>query len=375
MQALDYTKEMVAFDSTSRVSNVDVSDYVEHALRKLEFDIERIEYDDDNGVRKANVVGKKGSGKGGVAYFGHTDVVPADDWAFPDSGAFEPAENDGRLYGRGSCDMKGSVACMLAAVEQLSGRTLREPIYVTCTADEEVGYGGANQLVARSELYREIVADQSRGIIGEPTRLKVVHAHKGGIVMTATSHGRASHSSTREGLNANLAMIPFLAEMKEIHDETESNPSWQNNEFDPPTVSFNIGINDFTYAVNITPPKSVSSVYFRPMPGTDSEALIQRVQQAADKFGIELIVRRYGEPMYIESSSPFIQEMLQLTDNESARTVSYGTDGGVFTDMKKLVVFGPGDIAQAHTVDEWIELEQLEKGTSAYAKLIENWCC
>lgn len=375
MQALDYTKEMVAFDSTSRVSNVDVSDYVEHALRKLEFDIERIEYDDDNGVRKANIVGKKGSGKGGVAYFGHTDVVPADDWEFPDSGAFEPTEKDGRLYGRGSCDMKGSVACMLAAVEQLSGRALREPIYVTCTADEEVGYGGAIQLVSHSELYREMVADQSRGIIGEPTRLNVVHAHKGGIVMTATSYGRASHSSTREGLNANLAMIPFLAEMKEIHDETESNPSWQDNEFDPPTVSFNIGINDFTYAVNITPPKSVSSVYFRPMPGTDSGALIRRVQQAADKFGLELIVRRYGEPMYIESSSPFIQEVLQVTNNKSARTVSYGTDGGVFTDMKKLVVFGPGDIAQAHTVDEWIELEQLEKGTSIYAQLIENWCC
>jgi len=375
MNAIQYTRDLVAFESPSPLSNVAVSDYVEQTLRRLGFEIERIEYDDDNGVRKANVLGKKGSGKGGVAYFGHTDVVPADDWAFPEGGAYTPTEKDGRLYGRGSCDMKGSVACMLAAAEQMSDRTLRQPVYVTCTADEEVGYGGANQVVARSGLYREMVADQSRGIVGEPTRLEVVHAHKGGVVMTATSHGRASHSSTREGLNANLAMIPFLAEMKEIHDETESDPAWHNNEFDPPTVSFNIGINDFTYAINITPPKSVASVYFRPMPGTDSEAIIRRVQQAADRHGIELVVKRYGDPMYVEASSPFIQEMLQSTGNQSARTVSYGTDGGVLTEMKNLVVFGPGDIAQAHTVDEWIDLKQLEKGTAIYAKFIENWCC
>lgn len=375
MTTLRYAKELVAFDSTSCFSNVPATDYVEQVLRRLSFDVERIEYDDENGVRKANVVGKKGSGKGGVAYFGHTDVVPARDWAFPGGGAFTPTQKGGRLYGRGSCDMKGSVACMLAAVEQLSARKLREPVYVTCTADEEVGYGGARQLVGRSQLYQEMVADQSRGIIGEPTRLTVVHAHKGGVVIKATSLGRAAHSSTREGVNANLAMIPFLAEMKEIHDQTESDPAWHNNEFDPPTVSFNIGINDFTHAINITPPKSISTVYFRPMPGTDCEALITRVQQAAGRCGIELQVRRYGEPMYVESSSPFIQEMLKLTGNQTARTVSYGTDGAMFGDLKRLVVFGPGDIAQAHTVDEWIELDQLEKGTAAFAKLVETWCC
>lgn len=375
MNALTYAKELIAFDSTSCHSNVEVTDYVEQTLRRLDFEIERIEYEDGHGVRKANVIGKKGAGKGGVTYLSHTDVVPADDWSFPDGGAFEPVEKNGRLYGRGSCDMKGSIACMLAAVDQLASRTLREPVYIACTADEEIGYGGANQLVARSELYQEMVAGESRGIIGEPTQLKVVHAHKGGVVITATSHGRAAHSSTRDGLNANLAMIPFLAEMKALHDETESDPVWQNDQFDPPTVSFNIGINDFTEAVNITPPKSVCTIYFRPMPKIDSEALIERMQTAADRSGLELVIQRYGETMYVDASSPFIQEMLQLTGNQNARTVSYGTDGAVFTAMINRVVCGPGDIAQAHTVDEWVALEQLEKGTALYAQLIEHWCC
>ena len=111
------------------------------------------------------------------------------------------------------------------------------------------------------------------------------------------------------------------------------------------------------------------------MPGTDSEGLIQRVQDAAERHGLELTVRRYGVPMYMDPGSDFIREMVQLTGSSSANTVSYGTDGGVLGEMEHLVVFGPGDIAQAHTVDEWIDLDQLEKGTSIYSRLIENWCC
>ena len=169
--------------------------------------------------------------------------------------------------------MKGSVACMLAAASQLSETELSRPVYITCTADEEVGYGGAREVATRSKIYGEMVAGESRGIIGEPTRLNVVHGHKGTYGVVATSRGRAAHSSTREGLNANLAMIPYLSEIKELFEETENEARWQNTEFDPPTVSWNIGINDHTAAINITPPQSVCTVYFRPMPGIDPDEL------------------------------------------------------------------------------------------------------
>ena len=375
MEALQYVKELLAFDSTSVRSNRAVSECVEETLRKLDFVTERVEYDDSNGVRKVNVIGKKGEGAGGMAYFGHTDVVPADSWFTDQHGPFEPTMKDGRLYGRGSCDMKGSIACMLAAAERFSAAELKKPVYVTATADEEIGYGGAAEVVRRSRLYHEMVEGDAKGIVGEPTMLEVVYAHKGTYGITATSHGKAAHSSTAEGVNANLAMIPFLSEMKSIHEAVESDPAWRNDAFDPPTVSWNIGINDHTRAVNITPPQSVCTVYFRPMPGQDPEVLVQRAEQAAEKYGLEFEVPRRGRPLYVDPASDFVKEVLTLADKETPQTVSYGTDGSQFTTMKHLVVFGPGNIAQAHTNDEWIELSQLELGTEMYARLIRHWCC
>lgn len=375
MDALEYNKQLIGFESTSSLSNVAVTDYCEGELKRLGFETERLEYDDPNGVRKANVVGKKGSGTGGVAYFGHTDVVPADTWSREDHGPYQPAISDGKLYGRGSCDMKGSVACILAAAERFSAEELKSPLYVTCTADEEVGYHGAAQVARESRLYREMVDGDARGIIGEPTMLQVVYAHKGTAGFSAISHGRAAHSSTDKGINANLAMIPFLAEMKKIHDETLIDPTWRDDRFSPPTISWNIGINDHMAAINITPPQSVCTVYFRVMPGMDATVLLERAGKCAEECGLEFQVRGHGEPLYVDPESDFVKEMLEVAGQQEAQTVTYGTDGAMFGDLRRKVVFGPGDIAQAHTDDEWIELEQLEKGTDLFEKLIRRWCC
>ena len=375
MNALEYTKQLVAFESTSVLSNVAIVDHIENRLKELDFVTERIEYHDPAGVLKVNVIGKKGSGIGGMAYFGHTDVVPAIPWFTDEHGPFTPTVKGDRLYGRGSCDMKGSVACMLAAAEQFSTSDLKKPIYITCTADEEIGYGGAAQVARRSELFQEMVSGDSHGIIGEPTRLQVVYGHKGTYGFYATSRGRAAHSSTREGINANLAMIPFLVEMKNIHDATESDPTWHNDEFDPPSISWNIGINDHTKAINITPPQSVCTVYFRPMPGQDAESLIERAREKAAECGVDFEVRGMAPPLYVDPQSDFVLEMLELTGRDTPQTVAYGTDGAMFTALKHLVVFGPGDIAQAHTHDEWVSLEQLDRGTEVVAKLVRHWCC
>ncbi len=374
MDALQYACELVRFESPSRVSNVAVAEYVAQALLRLGFEVERVPHRDVHGIAKLSIVGKLGPGRGGLAYFGHTDVVPADRWLFAEHGAFTPTVRDGKLFGRGSCDMKGSVACMLAAAERHATAPLRKPIYVTCTADEEIGYGGAAEVVRQSVLYREIVAGQSFGVIGEPTRLEVVHAHKGTYGFVATAQGRAAHSSTNQGVNANLAMIPFLVEMKAIHDELERDPQWHNAEFDPPTMSWNIGVNDHTTAVNITPPQSICTVYFRPMPGQDAESLLDRARQAAERCGLKFVIAGRGRPLYVDPQSPFIAEVLRLAGKAAPRTVAYGTDGAMLGEMQHLVVMGPGDIAQAHTHDEWISLEQLDLGTNLYGRLIEAWC-
>ena len=374
MTALEYAQELIRFDSVSSKSNVDVTNQVEQWLKELGCETERIDYTDDKGVAKSNVVGKLGRGTGGMAYFGHTDVVPASDWVFDEHGPFEPTVKRSKLYGRGSTDMKGSVACMLAAIEKQKSRKLSAPIYLCCTADEEVGMVGAETVVKRSELYREMVEGQSRAIIGEPTEFDVIYGHKGGCAMTITSKGRASHSSTKEGLNANWKMIPFLAEMKKLNEELESDPKWTNEEFHPPTMTMNLGINDHTGAINITPPQSICTVYFRQMPGLDANPIVERIQRCAEENGLECEQFFRAKPMYVDPKSEFIQECLDFSASKTPKTVAYGTDGAWFSELKQAVVFGPGSIAQAHTHDEWVELEALQKGTEVYAKMIERWC-
>ena len=374
MTALDYTCDLVAFNSVSSLSNVEVTDWIEQRLRSLGCEIERLEYDDANGVKKATVLGKLGSGTGGMAHFSHSDVVPADDWA-RDHSPFDPTVEGDKLYGRGSCDMKGSLACMLAAVESFQVGRLKQPVYIVCTSDEEVGMIGAKHVAERSEMFQEMVSAETCGIIGEPTELNVVYGHKGGTVIRIVSRGVAAHSSTTKGLNANLAMIPFLAEMKAIHDETVSDSKWQNEEFDPPTLSWNIGINDHTRAINITPPQSVCTVYFRKMPGINCDPLIDRTLLKASECGLEATVTNYGTPLYVDPQSPFVKECLELTGRSTPQTVAYGTDGALLGALSKLVVIGPGSIEQAHTHDEWIALDQLVAGTNLYKQMIKRWCC
>ena len=372
--ALEYARSLVAVPSVSVNSNAAVSDVVEQHLRSLGFQIERQEFLDPFGVLKSNVIGRKGPGVGGVAYFSHTDVVPADTWSITSHGPFEPTVRDNRLYGRGSCDMKGSIAAMLAAVSRIRDGELRAPVYVVCTADEEVGFHGAKRVAEESAFYREMVASQSRTIIGEPTELEVVYAHKGIYGFRAIAHGRAAHSSTRDGVNANVAMIPFLAEMKAIHDETLADPAWLNDEFDPPWISWNIGINDHNRAVNITAPQSVCTVYFRPMPGQDADGLVSLAEAVAQRCGLDFNWECRGLPLYGDPSSDFVRETLCIANRDKARTVGYGTDGVCFTELKQILVLGPGSIQQAHTDDEWISLDQLAAGADVYERLLRRWC-
>jgi acetylornithine deacetylase len=375
MKSLEYLKQLIRFPSVSCDSNLEVSRWVEQTLQKLDFETEWIEYQDRNGVAKACVSGRKGPESGrGMAYFCHSDVVPVASWSFPDSGPWQPYQTEDRIYGRGSCDMKGSLACMLAAVERHPSGILSEPIHIVCTADEEVGLQGARYLAQNSAMYRTIVARQCRAIIGEPTLLEVIHAHKGGRAMKITSRGLAAHSSTGNGINANMTMIPFLSGVHAMCAEIDGDPAWQDDRYVPPTISLNLGINDHTYALNITPAQSVCTVYFRTMPTIDAEVLVDRIRLLADQCGLQFELLFAGDPVFTDPDSAFIHELLQLTGTSTSHTVPYGTDGSCFSDLTDMAILGPGSIEQAHKDDEWISLEQLKNGTELYSKLIQQWC-
>lgn len=375
MKALRYAKRLIEFNSTSNLSNRAISKYLEMKLTKHGFIVEKTGYVDGKGVKKVNLVAKKGAGYGGLAWFGHSDVVPAKRWFSNKFGPFEPAVARERLYGRGSCDMKGPIACMLEASQNFSWEDFSRPLYIVITADEEVGFDGARVVVADSKYYREMVQHQTKAIIGEPTMLEIVHAHKGCYEFTATASGVAAHSSSRDGINANMKLIPFLSALKEICEQTESDASFQNKNFDPPTLSFNISIEGDKTALNVTSSKAKCHVNFRPMPDVDHGPLIERIEKLAAAHDLKLDLHPYGDPLWIQPDADFITTSLKLMHKQKARTVAYGTDGGVLNELENKIVCGPGNIAQAHTKNEWISLEQLHQGTEVYSKMIRHWCC
>jgi len=369
LDAVEVTKDLIRFNSVSSNSNVAVSDNLQDHMRAIGFTVERVEYRDPNGTDKVSLVGRKGEGDGGLALLGHSDVVPADGWT---RDPFEPWIEDGKLYGRGSCDMKGSLSCMLVACEAYDSSDLKNPLYIVFTGDEEVGCQGAAEVVNRSRLFNEY--GLRFGIIGEPTLMRVVRAHKGMVSIRGVSQGRAAHSSTGKGVNANLAMIPFLEEMRAIYDELTTETKYFDGDFDPPYADWNIGINDGGVAPNVTAPQSVCTINYRPLPRHDQEALMVRVRDAASRCGIEVDIRKIGDPFVTPNASDIIQAALQATGTDSAHTVSYGTDGLIFGSVMELVVMGPGDIQQAHTVNEWMDLEQFGHAIGIYRNMIDRFC-
>jgi len=374
MNSLAYAQQLIQLDSTCQRSNLEVSDYVEQVLQSLGCETERLDYRDENGILKVNVLGRKGAGRGGLAWFGHTDVVVSDDWSIAEHGPFEPTVREGRLYGRGSTDMKGPIACMLAALESVQNHEFEHPIYISCSSDEELNHRGAIEITERSQFYRELVTGDARGIVGEPTSLDVVYAHKGGCHIRVTAQGKAAHSSTRDGVNANWAMIPFLHEMKALYDETESDRRWMDHEFEPPTICLNLGINDHTQAVNVTAPQSVSTICFRPMPTTDEEELLERIIASAERNGLKSEIKTRHPAFRRSPDTDFVNDGTALSSGRPPRTVAYGSEASNFTDIQRLIVLGPGDIKQAHKSDEWIDLDQLEQGESVYRKYLERYC-
>ncbi len=373
MDALDYATELVSVNSISQRSNERISRIVAGHLERLGFDVEWLSYKDEQGELKVNLVAKRGSGQGGVAYLSHTDVVPADDWAPDFCGPFSPVVRDGKLYGRGSCDMKGSLACALAAAERISVHDQSAPIYIVCSADEELGTVGARQIDRESKYFQDMVAQNVLGIVGEPTLMEVVHAHKGGVGLTISAHGISAHSSTTQGVNANYQLIPILPLLLEIQKQCETDPSLHCSLFHPPTLSWNTILKNTPEAINITPSLAQACVFFRVMPGVDYQRLIDRLQKESERLGLDFHLVDKTPPMIVPPDAPAVRFMLKQCGKSIPQTVCYSTDGGILQRIKQMVVCGPGSIEQAHRNDEWIALDQLERGTSLYERTFREW--
>ena len=366
LDVIQLTKELVAIESETQHSNRAVSDRIEAVMRAIGFAVERICYDDD-GVEKVNLVAKLGHGRGGLGLFGHSDTVPGG----PGWDPYRPTEENGRLVGRGSCDMKGPVAAMLVAASQLDQAALRHPLFIAVTSDEEVGHTGARTIVAESQLLA--AGWPSCVVVGEPTELVPVYAHKGGYRINVTAHGVAAHTSTDRGTSANFLIAPFLAEMAQLVQRFKTDAHFMNHEFVPPTNGFNMVLDDGGCKPNVTPAKTVCTLSLRAMPGAHIEEAVELIEARARAHN--LAVDSHGfTPFYVAPDAPVVQIACRAAGHDHAVTVPFGTEAVWYQEHAATVVMGPGNIAQAHTLGEWIDMAQLTRAVDVYGHMIAELC-
>ena len=368
LEPVQLTQELVDIKSVSRWSNLEISALVEERMVKNGFEAERLEYVDENGEKKASIVGRKGKGTGGLAFFSHTDTVPGQE---QDWDAFSSTVKDGRIIGRGSCDMKGPLAATMVAAAQCDASRLKRPVLVMATADEEVGGQGVKQVVDESHLLR--TTQPEFGVVAEPTRLIPVYSHKGGAQVFVTAHGKAAHTSMDLGISANFIIAPFLAEMADLAKKVRIDERFMNHDFTPPTNGFNMVMDDGGTKQNVTAAKTVCQVCFRPMPGDKSTELLELIIEKAKQHGLE-VQSRVGMPYYISPEASIVRLACEVTGVKEPQTVPFGTDAVRIGDALDLVVLGPGSIAQAHTVGEWIAVDQLHEAVRVYTDMIEHAC-
>ncbi|NQY95639.1 MAG: acetylornithine deacetylase [Henriciella sp.] len=374
----DQLAQLIAFDTTSRLSNLALIDWVEAQLEPLGAVCRRIPNAEGT---KANLWVRIGPDTpGGIVLSGHTDVVPVDgqDWH---TDPFTLTEHDGLLYGRGTSDMKGFVALCLAFAPEFAKLNLSKPIHFAFSYDEEVGCQGAPEMIA------QIIAHGARPDavwVGEPSLWQAVSGHKGITVTEVDVHGREAHSSLPDlGISANGVAIDLMMVLRQIEkDLITCGP--KDSPFEPPYPTLTIGEMRGGTAHNILARHCHFGFDLRCPPGFDPDAILAPFYEAAEQADAEMKARfpECGVEVNRISNVPPLApdpdnaaEILvrALTGDNAMRAVAYATEAGQFHQAGlSAVICGPGSIDQAHKPNEFIDPAQLQQGVTIFKKLVDR---
>ncbi len=360
-------ERLVAFDTTSRNSNLPLIHDVQNLLAEICIE-SRLTYNDEK--TKANLwatIGPKD--RGGIVLSGHTDVVPVDgqEWT---SDPWTLTERDGKLFGRGSADMKGFVACCIAHAQHMRDADLKIPFHFAFSHDEEIGCAGVLPLVYDM---RDNLPLPQAAIIGEPTSMQIIGGNKGGIGFTTTITGTDGHSSLPEqGANSIFAAAKMIVYLQEMQERLKRDADPQNG-FDPYYTSVDCGIIRGGTAHNVIPAETVVNWGFRTTPFDDGAALAKEVHDyCANELepAMKAISEECGfhhkprhevpglKPVETSAAEHLVRHLSGL--NHSGR-VSYGAEAGHFQNAGvPSVIYGPGNIEQAHAPDEFIHVSQMD---------------
>jgi len=382
LTARQILEKLVSFPTVSRDSNLDLADWVEEYLRNLDIEPHRMLNEDGTKAAIFASVGPEASG--GVVLSGHSDVVPVDgqDWS---TNPWEVVERDGKLFGRGTCDMKGFDAIALATLAKARVADLKRPLQIALSYDEEVGCTGAPPLI---DAMQGVVPKADVAIIGEPTMMKVVTGHKGGTGFHVHMRGYEVHSSIMHtGVNAIMEGAKLIEWANGMNDRNRATtPTPLAAIFEPPWTTLHVGMISGGTAHNITAKDCKFGVDFRFVPGDDPEGWNARfleqvaniradMQSVNPNAGID-IEPFFGVPGLTPEDNGAAEELTRnLTGDNGTNVVSYGTEAGHFQNGGySAVVCGPGDIAQAHQQDEFITVKQFEAGEALMDRLIDYLC-
>ena len=369
-------KDLIAFPTVSADSNLAMIDYMADHLEACGAQVDVFQ---DPSGQKANLFATLGPGvEGGLVLSGHSDVVPVtdQDWS---SDPFEMVERDGRLFGRGTCDMKGFIAATLAMAPQFSKTPRDKPIHFAYTYDEETGCIGAGHL---AQSLKERGLRPSMAIIGEPTMMRIIEGHKGCYEYTARFQGLEGHGSAPDlGVNAVEYAARYVSRLLELRDQLKARAP-ADSRFEPPWTTLNVGALHGGSVHNVIAPKAQVDWEMRPVQTSDAQFVKQAIAAYCNdtllpamravhpdaSIETEIIGEVAGLIPAEENETKRI--ISELTGANSAGLVPFGTEAGIFQQLgMDVVVCGPGSIEQAHKADEFLSIDQLSQCLDLLGKI------
>ncbi|MFN2597669.1 MAG: acetylornithine deacetylase [Pyrinomonadaceae bacterium] len=375
MNVVETLRDLVAIDSTSARTNAGVVNYLAARCERAGFCARALPYTDGAGVKKLNLVAvapraTRDGEEVALALVGHTDTVPFDTaWAE----ALKLTERDGKLFGRGACDTKAFIAAALVAAARFDLESLARPLALVFTADEEVGCVGAKRL-AESRAIRV-----HRAIVGEPTSLTPVRAGKGYCLAQVEVFGREAHSAYPAlGASAILRAARLIERVEMVAAQLKDEP---HESFDPPYTTVNVGVIEGGTAKNVIAGSCRFTLEWRPVPGQAASRAVELIKaeaellRAADAdFDYRIEVQRLDGGVETPADAALVT-FLERATGKAAGTIAFGTEAPQLIELgAEAVVFGAGDIRNAHRTGEFVPVEELERCVEVLALAIKEFC-
>ena len=376
--AFSHLERLVGFATVSRDSNLELIEYVRMHLAGLGIESQLVASEDG---RKANLFATIGPpDRPGIVLSGHTDVVPCEGQAWT-SDPFAVRRDNGRLYGRGTADMKGFIACCIAMAGEALSRPLATPIHFAFSYDEEIGCIGVRRLL---DMLADMPVKPRFCIVGEPTLMQVATAHKGKASWRVVAHGLEAHSSLApEGVNAIHLAVDLIGRIRAMQDEIAASGE-RDGDYDVPYTTLHVGRIEGGETINIVPNRASFDFEIRYLPRDDVGGMFARLEGAADEIVQAARARFAGAQLAFEplvsypaldtaADDEVVAFVKSLTGANATTKISFGTEGGLYQQRLGVpsVVCGPGAIAVAHKPDEYVEAAQLEACSAFLSRLVD----